>query len=123
MMVAWYLHPRVLPPDFRDIAVAVGILVIPGILIVRQPDLWNRHAGHAQRWIHVVSCRAELAIAGGWGNCSSRCCARLVVVMHEYQKNRVRTFLDPESDPLGDGWNIIQSKIAVGSGGCLAKAG
>jgi rod shape determining protein RodA len=42
-------------------------------------------------------------------------------VMHEYQRQRVRTFLDPESDPLGSGWNIIQSKIAVGSGGMFGK--
>jgi rod shape determining protein RodA len=41
--------------------------------------------------------------------------------MHEYQRNRVRTFINPESDPLGSGWNIIQSKIAVGSGGLLGK--
>jgi len=45
----------------------------------------------------------------------------LWMVMHEYQRNRVRTFLDPESDPLGSGWNIIQSKIAVGSGGLFGK--
>jgi rod shape determining protein RodA len=45
----------------------------------------------------------------------------LWMVMHEYQRNRVRTFLDPESDPLGSGWNIIQSKIAVGSGGLTGK--
>ena len=42
-------------------------------------------------------------------------------LLHEYQKDRVRTFLNPESDPLGDGWNIIQSKIAVGSGGVFGK--
>jgi len=41
--------------------------------------------------------------------------------MHEYQRNRVRMFLDPEADPLGNGWNIIQSKIAVGSGGLFGK--
>jgi rod shape determining protein RodA len=45
----------------------------------------------------------------------------LWLVMHEYQRNRVRTFLNPESDPLGSGWNIIQSKIAVGSGGLFGK--
>jgi len=60
----------------------------------------------------VIAAFAGLAAAGA---------PALWLVMHEYQRNRVRTFLDPESDPLGSGWNIIQSKIAVGSGGLTGK--
>ncbi len=66
-------------------------------------------AGLQWRYIMAVAGLAAAAAPALW------------YVMHEYQRNRVRTFLDPESDPLGSGWNIIQSKIAVGSGGVLGK--
>jgi rod shape determining protein RodA len=59
-----------------------------------------------------------IAVAGGLAAAAA---PALWFMMREYQRNRVRTFLDPESDPLGTGWNIIQSKIAVGSGGVLGK--
>jgi rod shape determining protein RodA len=121
MMVAWYLHPRVLPPAFREMLVSIGILIIPAVLIVRQPDL-----GTAV--LVVVSGGFTLFLSGlGWrlilGTVAVAAAAApaLWLVMHEYQRNRVRTFLNPESDPLGSGWNIIQSKIAVGSGGLLGK--
>jgi rod shape determining protein RodA len=121
MMVAWYLHPRVLPPAFREMLVSIGILIIPAVLIVRQPDL-----GTAV--LVVVSGGFTLFLSGrGWrlirGTVAVAAAAApaLWLVMHEYQRIRVRTVLNPESDPLGSGWNIIQSKIAVGSGGLLGK--
>lgn len=121
MMVAWYLHPRVLPPGIRDIAVSLGILVIPGILIVRQPDLGTALlvmlSGGFTLFLSGLSWRLLL---GGVAAAAAAAPA-LWLVMHEYQRDRVRTFLDPESDPLGSGWNIIQSKIAVGSGGLFGK--
>jgi rod shape determining protein RodA len=121
MMVAWYLHPRVLPPGLRDLAMSFAILLLPAILIVRQPDL-----GTAV--LVVVSGAFTLFLSGlGWrlilGTVGVLAAAApaLWLVMHEYQRDRVRTFLNPESDPLGSGWNIIQSKIAVGSGGLFGK--
>jgi len=121
MMVAWYLHPRRLPPDFASIVVSGLILLAPVFLIVRQPDLGTSLlvgvsgcftlflAGLQWRYIAVVAGLGAAALPALW------------FVMREYQRNRVRTFLDPESDPLGSGWNIIQSKIAVGSGGVFGK--
>jgi rod shape determining protein RodA len=121
MMVAWYLHSRVLPPGLKDAAVAGLILLIPALLVARQPDLGTALlvavsgcftlflAGLRWRVIMAVGALAVAAAPAAW------------LFMHEYQRDRVRTFLSPESDPLGQGWNIIQAKIAVGSGGFTGK--
>ena len=121
MMVAWYLHPRQLPPGWKDI-VAVGILIaIPAGLIAEQPDLGTAllvaAAGAFALFLSGMAWwRIGLlvgAVAGmvpvGWH------------FLHQYQRDRVLTLLNPESDPLGNGWHIIQSQIAVGSGGIFGK--
>ena len=121
MMVAWYLHPRRLPPDFISTLMSFAILLAPVILIARQPDLGTALlvgvSGCFTLFLSGLQWRFMLA-AGGLAAAAA---PALWYVMHEYQRTRVRTFLDPESDPLGSGWNIIQSKIAVGSGGVLGK--
>ncbi|HET6564784.1 MAG TPA: rod shape-determining protein RodA, partial [Xanthomonadales bacterium] len=121
MTLAWFFHPRNLPPNLRMTLMAFVLLAAPALLIARQPDLGTALlvglsgaiviflAGLQWRWILGLLGLAVAAAPGLW------------MVMHEYQKNRVRTFLDPSSDPLGTGWNIIQSKIAVGSGGWTGK--
>jgi len=121
MTLAWFFHPRSLPPRLQLMAMAFILLLAPAMLIARQPDLGTALlvgmsgciviflAGLSWRWIVSLLGLATLAAPGLW------------MLMHEYQKNRVRTFLDPTSDPLGSGWNIIQSKIAVGSGGWTGK--
>ncbi len=121
MTLAWFFHPRNLPPNLRMTLMAVVLLVAPALLIARQPDLGTALlvglsgaiviflAGLQWRWILGLGAVAVVAAPALW------------MVMHEYQRNRVRTFLDPSSDPLGTGWNIIQSKIAVGSGGWTGK--
>lgn len=121
MMVAWYLHPRVLPPGLRDMLVAFGILLVPAVLIVRQPDLGTAVlvmvSGGFTLFLSGLSWRLILGAVGA----AAAAAPAMWFVMREYQRERVRTFLDPESDPLGSGWNIIQSKIAVGSGGLFGK--
>jgi rod shape determining protein RodA len=121
MMVAWYLHPRQLPPGWKDIIV-VGILIgIPAALIAEQPDLGTAllvaTAGAFALFLSGMAWwRIGLLIAAVGG---------MVPVgwhfMHQYQRDRVLTLLNPESDPLGNGWHIIQSQIAVGSGGIFGK--
>lgn len=121
MMVAWYFHPRGLPPSVKDTLVAFAMLFIPAVLIARQPDLGTALLIGVSgcitiflaglRWRHILAL-AVLAAAAT---------PALWYVMHDYQRERVYTFLNPESDPLGSGWNIIQSKIAVGSGGLFGK--
>ena len=121
MMVAWYLHSRVLPPGWRDLALAFAIMVLPAVLIIRQPDLGTALlvliSGGFTLFLSGLSWRLILGAIG----LAAAAAPALWLTMHEYQRQRVRTFLDPESDPLGTGWNIIQSKIAVGSGGLFGK--
>ena len=121
MMVAWYLHPRRLPPELLPTLVSFAILLAPAVLIARQPDLGTA-------LLVAVSGCFTLFLAGlhwrfilGAAGLAAAAAPALWFLMREYQRDRVRTFLDPESDPLGSGWNIIQSKIAVGSGGVLGK--
>ena len=121
MMVAWYLHTRTLPPGWKSTLGCLAILVVPTLLIARQPDLGTAllvaTSGLFTLYLAGLRWRVIVAMAG----LAVIAAPALWFVMAEYQRNRVRTFLDPEADPLGHGWNIIQSKIAVGSGGLSGK--
>ena len=122
LTVAWYMSRHPVPPKFTHLLKAVIIIAIPTVLILKQPDLGTSiliftsgalvlfFAGMS--WWLIISCISLVAA-----------CAPLMwfFVMREYQKQRVLTFLNPESDPLGSGWNIIQSKTAIGSGGIDGK--
>ena len=121
MMVAWYLHARDLPPRWLTLGAVAAVIAIPALLIAKQPDL-----GTAV--LVVASGVFAIFLAGlAWWRIGLLLCAvagaapLLWHFMHEYQRNRLRMFLDPESDPLGNGWHIIQSEIAVGSGGWFGK--
>lgn len=121
MMVAWFLHDRPLPPSWGSLAFAALLVAVPAGLIAEQPDLGTA-------LLVGVSGAFVIFLAGiGWPRIAllaGTAAAAAPVAwefMHEYQRNRIRMFLDPESDPLGNGWNIIQAKIAVGSGGLLGK--
>ncbi|MEN2506362.1 rod shape-determining protein RodA [Stutzerimonas stutzeri] len=122
MTIAWYLSARALPPGIKHTMVSLGLILTPFVLILKQPDLGTSMlvlvsgafvlfmAGLRWRWIlGAVAALVPVAV-GMW-----------YFVLHNYQKQRVHTFLDPESDPLGTGWNIIQSKAAIGSGGVFGK--
>ncbi len=121
MMVAWYLHPRQLPPSWKDIAVVGLLIAVPAGLIAKQPDLGTAllvaGAGAFALFLSGMAWWRIGLIVGAVGGAIPVAWQFL----HEYQRNRVRTLLDPESDPLGNGWHIIQSKIAVGSGGMFGK--
>jgi rod shape determining protein RodA len=121
-MLAWLLHNRALPPSFGLIATSLVITFIPVGLIAIQPDLGTA--------ILIVLSGATVIFLAGIG-------ARYIIgaittalismpllwyfVMHDYQKSRVLTLLNPGNDPLGAGYHIIQSKIAIGSGGLFGK--
>lgn len=121
MVLAWWLHDKMLPPRAGTLLLLLGISALPVLLIAEQPDLGTAVlvaasagclvflAGVSWRWI--LGLLGTLAVTAP-------------VIWHflwEHQRNRIRTFLDPEADPLGQGWNVIQSKIAVGSGGLTGK--
>ncbi len=121
LMIAWYLAEARLPPSWRRLAVAALLIVVPVLLIAKQPDLGTAllvgSAGVLVLFLAGISWRliAALFVAAG-------AAAPIVwYLMHDYQRQRVLTFLDPEKDPLGAGYHIIQSKIAIGSGGLFGK--
>ena len=134
LMLAWYFQKREGIQNAWDYAVAAIILAIPVFLIARQPDLGTALlvfaaglyviilAGLPWKWILPF---IALGIIGIlliiiFG---STICAQDVVwpLVHNYQKNRICTLLDPSSDPLGKGFHTIQSMIAIGSGGLFGK--
>ena len=121
MMVAWYLHPKVLPPGWKPVFVTLGILLIPVLLIARQPDLGTSLLVASSGIFTLYLAGLRWRVLFGFIGLAAAAAPVLWLVMKEYQRDRVRTFLNPEADPLGHGWNIIQSKVAVGSGGLTGK--
>lgn len=121
MMVAWYLAENPLPPSRGILAVAVLMIVLPTILIARQPDLGTAllvaSSGIFVLLFSGISWRLVATVVGGLGTVAPV----LWHFLREYQKQRVLTFFNPEDDPLGAGYHIIQSKIAIGSGGFYGK--
>ncbi|MFA7095577.1 MAG: rod shape-determining protein RodA [Gammaproteobacteria bacterium] len=121
MMVAWYLSEKTLPPRLSHLAIAGLLILIPALLIAKQPDLGTAllvtSAGVFVLFLAGLSWKLIFSGIGLF--------AALTPVlwhfMHDYQRKRVLMFLDPESDPLGAGYHIIQSKIAIGSGGIYGK--
>ncbi len=121
LVIAWYLHERTLPPRTRHVVIALVLVALPAGLIAAQPDLGTALmvaggglavvflAGIQWRWIAAAGALAAAAMPVAW------------FALYDYQRGRVLTFLDPERDPLGAGWNIVQSKTAIGSGGFLGK--
>lgn len=122
VLLASYLSQRLLPPSFKHIVWALALILLPTLLILKQPDLGTSlliaqsglvvlfFAGLGWRYILGAVLLVLSALYPMWQ-----------FVMHDYQKQRVLTLLNPEADKLGAGWNIIQSKTAIGSGGLNGK--
>ena len=121
MMCAWYLHERPLPPRWTDLGILALIILAPVALVAKEPDLGTAAlitaAGAMVVFLSGLRARTLialllLAVAAG---------AAGLRFMHGYQRERLLTFLNPEAHPLGAGYHIIQSQIAVGSGGLFGK--
>jgi rod shape determining protein RodA len=122
LTVATFLAKTTIPPRPLNTILAFMIVGIPTVLILKQPDLGTASlvavagfiaifiAGLSWWWIIAGAAGAAAALPLAWN-----------FVLHDYQKQRVYTLLDPTSDPLGAGYHIIQSKIAIGSGGLYGK--
>ncbi|KZY73235.1 rod shape-determining protein RodA, partial [Oleiphilus sp. HI0065] len=122
MMAAWYLSSRYLPPSFKDVLGALFLIFVPVFLIVQQPDLGTSILIASAGLFVILFAGISWKIVTGFAVIvASFAPIMWTFVMRDYQKQRVLTFLDPESDPLGAGWNIIQSKTAIGSGGLTGK--
>jgi rod shape determining protein RodA len=121
MMCAWYMHDRPLPLTFWDLIVMGVLIMIPTAMIVVQPDLGTALLIAASGLIVMLLAGLDFRIIlvsipllggaamGAWH------------LIHDYQRQRILTFLDPQTDPLGAGYHIIQSQIAIGSGGVFGK--
>jgi rod shape determining protein RodA len=122
MAVAWYFSNRALPPKFRYVLLSIILIGIPTLLIASQPDLGTAILIAASglfvlffagvRWKFILSFFA-VALASAY--------PLWQFALRDYQRQRILTLLNPESDKLGAGWNIIQSKTAIGSGGWSGK--
>ncbi len=121
MMAAWYLHDRQMPPKLGQILIIAVMIVVPTILIARQPDLGTALLIAASGIIVIVLAGMSFRLILGMGVLAVPGALVLWNFMQDYQKQRVLTLLNPDSDPLGAGYNIIQSKIAIGSGGLFGK--
>ena len=121
MMIAWYLAEKRLPPSWQRLLAAALMIVIPVLLIAKQPDLGTALLGASAGVFVLFLAGISWRLIGGLGVAAA--CAAPVIwyLMRDYQRQRVLTFLDPEKDPLGAGYHIIQSKIAIGSGGLYGK--
>ncbi len=122
LIVAWYLSSRVLPPRFKYVIVTLAIIAVPTLLIASQPDLGTSiliaSSGlfvlllSGLSWPYIVGAIA-VVLGSAW--------PMWQFVLHDYQKGRILTLINPERDPFGAGWNILQSKTAIGSGGWSGK--
>ena len=121
MMTAWYLHERRLPPRAGQLLLIAAMIVVPTLLIARQPDLGTALLIAASGIIVVVLAGLPIKLMVALAIAAVPGAYLLWNFMQDYQKQRVLTLLDPDSDPLGAGYNIIQSKIAIGSGGLFGK--
>jgi rod shape determining protein RodA len=121
MVCAWYMHERPLPLTFKDLLVMGVLIAIPTAMIVTQPDLGTALLIAASGLIVMLLAGLQIQLIlisipllggaawAGWH------------FIHDYQRQRILTFINPETDRLGAGYHIIQSQIAIGSGGVFGK--
>jgi rod shape determining protein RodA len=121
MVCAWYMHERPLPLSFKDLVVMGVLIAIPAAMIVKQPDLGTALLIAASGLIvillaglqfKIILISIPLIVGGAFGAWH---------FIHDYQRQRILTFINPENDRLGTGYHIIQSQIAIGSGGVFGK--
>ncbi|WP_130802882.1 rod shape-determining protein RodA [Acinetobacter ihumii] len=122
MMIAWFLSRKPLPPSLINVIISLVLIGVPFLLIAEQPDLGTSLlilasgvfvlflSGLSWKMIGAAALGAGIVIPIAWE-----------FLLHDYQRQRVLTLLNPEADALGTGWNIIQSKTAIGSGGFSGK--
>ncbi len=122
LMIAYYLGNRPLPPSLKDSFIALTLIIVPTLLVLVQPDLGTAVLVFSSGFLALYLAGLMWKVIG-FGAISAAILAPVMwlFTMHDYQKQRVLTFLNPESDPLGSGYHIIQSKIAIGSGGFYGK--
>lgn len=121
LTLAWCCHRAALPIKLKELLLALPIILIPAVLIAKQPDLGTAilaaAGGGSVLFLAGITWRTLLLLS----MILAACMPFAWYLLYDYQRQRVFTFLNPENDPLGKGYNIIQSKIAIGSGGLFGK--
>lgn len=121
LVTAAWLSRHTTPPPPRVVLSCFALIAIPVLLIARQPDLGTSILmGASGLFVLFLAGLSWRWIFGGIGLVAAAAPA-LWYVMKDYQRQRVLTLLNPEADPFGSGYHIIQSKIAIGSGGLWGK--
>ncbi|MDH1914691.1 rod shape-determining protein RodA [Acinetobacter junii] len=122
LMITWFLSRNALPPRIFHILISLVLIVIPLLLVALQPDLGAGililTSGLFVLFLAGISWKL---ILGSMGLVMLFLPIAWTFLLESYQKKRITTLIDPEADVLGSGWNIIQSKIAIGSGGFSGK--
>lgn len=121
MVMAWYLSDRHLPPGTKPLTVGMALMLVPFGLILMQPDLGTALLFAASGLLVLLLAGLSWRFLMGLGAILVAAAPVMWFLIREYQRQRILTLFDPERDPLGAGWNIIQSKIAIGSGGLGGK--
>jgi rod shape determining protein RodA len=121
MMVAWYLADARLPPNRWQLLAATLLIAVPMLLIAKQPDLGTALLIASSGFFAVFLAGLQWRLLAFFSVIMAAATPVIWHFMHDYQRQRVITLLNPESDPLGSGYHIIQSKIAIGSGGLFGK--
>ena len=121
LMLAWYFQKREIAIRFHDYAVAALLLLLPVGLIAKQPDLGTAILVLSAGFYVIFFAGLPWKFIVGIGVAGLAAIPMVWPLLHDYQRARVLTLFDPESDPLGKGFHIIQSTIAIGSGGVFGK--
>jgi rod shape determining protein RodA len=121
MLAASFMHERPLPPSWRNLVVLAAIIVFPAALVAPQPDLGTAVLIFASGALVVLMAGLQWQIIGGLVVAAGGLGVLGWNFLHDYQRQRIRILIDPQSDPLGSGYHIIQSQIAIGSGGVFGK--
>ncbi|MDP3514608.1 MAG: rod shape-determining protein RodA [Sulfuritalea sp.] len=121
LLLAWYFQQLEAMPRLRDYAIAAFMLLLPVALIARQPDLGTAVLVLAAGFYVIFFAGLSWKIMIGMVVAAAAAAPLAWTLLHDYQRNRIITLLDPEKDPLGKGFHIIQSTIAIGSGGIFGK--
>jgi rod shape determining protein RodA len=122
MMIAYYFSEKPLPPRFRDVVIALLLIAVPMLLIAKQPDLGSAILIATSGFFVIYLAGMSWWLIGGAVTLVSVAAPLMYFFgMHDYQRKRIDTLLNPETDILGTGYHISQSKIAIGSGGFYGK--
>jgi len=121
MTCAWYLHERALPPSLLSLVALAGLILLPVGLVAIEPDLGTAALIAVAGALVIVLAGLRTRVMVALLLFGAACAWFGWSFMHDYQRRRVLTFLNPQTDPLGAGYHIIQSQIAIGSGGVFGK--